>query len=121
MKKIFVLFLAIFAMAYFSMPAFATTGSVTMGDTSVDLSANVDANYYGGTGTNYSADTYNPKGVGIAYGVTSDSTYIFYKDGINTTTVKTATDLNDKADSSAFSGWSQLGGTGGTQSGTQSP
>jgi len=94
MKKIFAVFLAIFAMAYFSMPAFASStnatgesssnGSLTMGSgtnsTSINISASVMANYYSADGTNYAADTYNPKGNGKAYGVSSGSTVITYQD-----------------------------------------
>ena len=131
MKKIFVLFLAIFAMAYFSIPAFATgsaaksayqggiPGSANCIDLSttstpdctdtnnealVGLSASVTASYVS-DGTTYAADTYNPKGTGKEYGVASDSTVIKYND--QTGTADTAPTADN---STAFDGWDQLGG-----------
>ena len=82
MKKIFAVFLTIFSMAYFSMPAFAScngTWTDFTNDTDVKLSANVYAKYCGGTsGSSYSAATYNPLGTGKAYGIASDTTSITY-------------------------------------------
>ena len=118
MKKIFVLFLSIFAMACFSMPAFA--GSVTMGSTTLDLSANVLASYYGGTGTtagtSYAATTFNPKGNGKAYGVASDTTYITYGPWATTKTAAPAVTVATSAavggatsTGSGLTGWKKLG------------
>jgi len=118
MKKIFAVFLAIFAMAYFSMPAFAcqdgSDGSLPMtsdNSTSVGLSANVIAKYCaGGTnGTSYSAATYNPKGTGKTYGIASDSTTIVYKDGLATGQSTIPGNFGTSGDSSDFSGWTHLG------------
>ena len=107
MKKIFAVFLAIFAMAYFSMPAFADT--LTMGSgtnsTSVELSKNVTAKYNGATdGSSYAAVTYNSNGTGKTYGTSSDTTYIYYADDDKVSDFA-------KTDSSDFTSgdWKQLG------------
>ena len=107
MKKIFVLFLAIFAMAYFSMPAFAgaaasvyqgssvtsncidlsstSTSASDCSDTSnnalVGLSAHVRASYYSDTGTNYAAETYNDKGKGQIYGLANLTSNVYVTSG----------------------------------------
>lgn len=120
MKKIFVLFLAIFVMACFSVPVFATssgtndTDELLMGPTSgysttVKLSMNVIASYKtGGTsGTSYSATTYNPKGTGKAYGAASDTTYITYEPWTNTAAAPTL-DEGNVADVTSGS-WKQIG------------
>jgi len=115
MKKIFVLFLAIFAMAMFSMPAFAFKMG-TSDNTTVDLSANVGAAYNGGTnGISYAAATYNPKGTGKAYGTASDTTYIYYKTETSDNETAGAEDaLGSAANASAATftdttKWTQLG------------
>ena len=87
MKKFFVLFLSIFAIAYFSMPAFAGSavnkeGTIALdsgGNADVGLSSNVIASYYS-DGSTYAAATYNPKGTGKDYGTGSETTYIWYKE-----------------------------------------
>ena len=105
MKKIFVLFLAILAMAVFSAPVFAfTMGSNST--TTVELSANVEAKYNGANdGSSYAAATYNSKGMGRAYGTASDTTYIYY-----TPATGASSALGTATNSSAFSGWTQIGG-----------
>jgi len=123
MKKIFVLFLAIFAMAYFSIPAFA--GAAASGTTSgancidlsakspsdctdtsnnalVGLSANVQASYYSTDGTNYAAETYNDKGRGKTYGLANLTSNVYVTDGDKTSSLK-----SDNA--TTFSSWSVLG------------
>ena len=127
MKKIFVLFLAIFAMAYFSIPAFAGaaksayTGSNTVtancidlssttttpdcSDTSnnalVGLSANVRASYYSTDGTNYAAETRNYKGKGQTYGLANLTS------SVNVTSAD-FTDLNSD-NATTFDNWDVLG------------
>jgi len=105
MKKIFVLFLSIFAMACFSMPAFATDEWTTFSDdTGVKLSANVTAKYVeANSGTSYAAATTNSKGT-KKYGVASDSSWIYSDIGTTLAGIKSA-------DSSAFSSW--VSGTAG--------
>ena len=114
MKKILVLFLAIFIMALFSVPVFATAttggvmGSTAGYTTSVKLSANVLSSYLGGTlGVSYAATTSNPKGMGRAYGTASDTTYITYEPWTTTTAAPTPT----AADSSAVTSgsWKKIG------------
>ena len=79
MKKIFVLFLAILAMACFSVPVFAADWTTFESATGVKLSANVSAAYAAGTdGVSYAAVTHNPKGMIRSYGTASDTTYIYY-------------------------------------------
>ena len=122
MKKIFAVFLAIFAMAYFSMPAFAAVqcknssigdGSIELSkdnDATVGLSQNVEARYCSDTGS-YSAITHNPKGMGKLYGVASDSNAITYKNdtSLPTTTYGNSQDVTGGNPSSGTN-WSPLGG-----------
>jgi uncharacterized protein YxeA len=121
MKKILLFILAIFVMVLFSVPVIATgqtssDGSLTMGstdhNTSVRLSANVEAAYKDdGNGASYSAATYNPKGVGRAYGTASDTTYIFYDDVATGTSIGNVVTTLNSGDSSDFpsSDWTKIG------------
>ncbi len=113
MRKIFVLFLAIFVMTVFSVPVFAAAqkssdGSLTLGATkmtTVRLSANVSAAYDAETsGASYAASTYNSKGNDKSYGTASDTTYIYYAAG------NQVSDWSG-ADSSSFTSdtWTQVG------------
>ena len=118
MKKIFVLFLAIFIMALFSTADFAaatctddqteTIALASGNKADVGLSANVVASYCSSDGTNYAAATYNPKGVGKAYGTASDTTYVYYKDCA--TGLSETPDMSN-GDSRAVSGtgWNKVG------------
>jgi len=119
MKKIFVLFLTIFAMACFSMPAFAkdtsncdTISLDSNNKADVSLSANVCAKYITPTtGASYSAATYNDKGVGRCYGTASDTTYILYNDTATGVSLAGLSVINTNGDSRDVSGdaWHQLG------------
>ena len=85
MKKVLLLFLAILAMAMFSVPVFAANWTTFENATGVKLSANVSATYAAGTsGASYSATTYNSKGT-KTYGAASDSTWIYSAAGVGTT------------------------------------
>lgn len=100
MKKIISL-AVVFALA--SVSSFAATGTLTMGNGNnsekVQLSNNVDANYTGTDGTEYGATTYNPKGNGKAYLVTSTSGATF---------VKANTGSSAPAATTSTSGWTAL-------------
>jgi len=107
MKKILVLFLTILIMAMFSIPVFADTFTMGSGNSTatVELSANVEAKYNGASdGSSYAAATYNSKGMGRAYGTASDTTYIYY-----TSATGASSALGAATNSSAFSGWTQIG------------
>jgi len=88
MKKIFAVFLAIFAMAYFSIPAFAGCTGYTYNNlaltsdnsTSVGLSQGVEAKYCSDNRT-FTAATYNDKGNGITYGAGSEYSKVYYNNG----------------------------------------
>ena len=118
MKKIFVLFLAILAMACFSVPVFAvetgSDGSLTMGSsptsTTVRLSANVVARYHSASGTSYSAATYNDKGVGRDYGTASDTTYVYYQAATGDSVAGLPTLANGDSRDVTSGNWIQVGG-----------
>ena len=85
MKKIFAVFLAIFAMAYFSIPAFAGCSSwspdkITLSGEDVGLSAGVEAMYCSDNRT-FTAATYNDKGNKITYGTGSEVSKVYQNDG----------------------------------------
>ena len=115
MKKIFVLFLAIFIMALFSTASLADaldkTGTISLDSgnkADVDLSANVIASYYS-DGTTYAAATYNPKGTGREYGTGSTTTYMWYKEsGVATGGTTVPIDLGDSYDF-ATNNWESIG------------
>ncbi|AEA33706.1 hypothetical protein [Hippea maritima] len=106
MKKILALFMSVCSMAFFASGVYAFTLGGT-DTTDINLSANVEAGYYGGgDGSLYIADTYNPKGNGKVYGTGSAYSKIYY----TTTTSNFVSGSNASGLSSVnFSGWSTLG------------
>jgi len=109
MKKIFVLFLAIFVMVLFSVPVFADCGNstddekITLGDNcTVGLSVNVKARYCS-NGNSYAAATYNSKGT-KTYGTGSGTSNIYYVLEDKTGKITDSYDFESNSD-----GWKKIG------------
>jgi hypothetical protein len=128
MKKIFVLFLAVFIMAMFSISAFAADAYITCGSPQssqssgdklhlgtsggnctgeIGISMNVVAAYCSG-GNSYAAITHNPKGKIVSYGTASDTSNIYYTASDKTSTL---TGVINNASAAGFyaTPWEKLG------------
>ncbi len=110
MKNIFIAMVALFAFCLANPLSYAynsgdCTGNIPLNSdntTSVDLSANVHAEYKS-DGIDYTASTYNSKG-SQTYVTGSWTTYIYYKDQTQFPTFN-----GNSADNSTFSSWDKLG------------
>jgi hypothetical protein len=116
MKKFFILSILLTLVAFYALPSFAATttsaevnnvNQIILGSAhskTVKLSANVNAEYnYPADGASYSAKTYNPKGNGKEYGLSSGSSLVYYKSGV------AAIKGTQTGTSSDLSGWTVLG------------